>query len=59
MGLEGVVTQPISGTLGAGYAKIRGEDWRAICPSGCDIDAGATVVVQGHEGVTLQVEPKE
>jgi membrane protein implicated in regulation of membrane protease activity len=58
VGMEGVVTQPIRGTLGAGYAKVQGEDWRAICPSGGSLDAGATIVVKGHTGVTLNVEQK-
>lgn len=59
VGREGIVTQPVRGTMGAGYAKIQGEEWRAICPSGGALETGAEVVVLGHEGVTLQVEPKE
>ena len=59
VGREAVVTQAISGALGAGYAKVQGEEWRAICPSGGEASVGSTVIVQGHEGVTLQVEPKE
>ncbi len=58
VGMEGIVTQPIRGTLGAGYAKVQGEDWRAVCPSGGELDAGITIVVQGHVGVTLNVERK-
>jgi len=58
LGKEGVVTQPIRGTLGAGYAKVQGEEWRAVCPSGDTLEVGDTVLVQGHQGVTLNVESK-
>ncbi len=58
VGMQGVVTQPIRGTIGPGYAKVQGEEWRAICPTGGDLEAGTTVIVQGHVGVTLNVERK-
>jgi len=59
VGREGVVTRPISGTLDAGYAKVQGEEWRAVCPSGGELGVGAAIKVLGHEGVTLRVEAKE
>ena len=59
VGKEGIVTQPIRGTVRPGYAKVQGEEWRAICPSGKALETDAEVLVLGHEGVTLQVEPKE
>ena len=59
VGREGVVTQPVRGTAGPGYAKVQGQEWRSICPSGAALETGTEVLVLGHEGVTLQVEPKE
>ena len=59
VGREGVVTQPVRGTMGASYAKVQGQEWRAVCPSGAALEVGDEIVVLSHEGVTLQVEPKE
>ena len=59
VGKEAVITQAVRGTISPGYAKVQGEEWRAICPSGGDLEAGVTVVILGHKGVTLNIEAKE
>ena len=40
----------------SGRVRVRGENWRALCPEG--VDKGDHVVVLGISGLTLEVRPK-
>ena len=60
--LEVEVAGPVTATIGDNLVVelvVRGEG-QAILVDGLRVDAeGTAVVVLGHEGATLQVEPKE
>jgi membrane protein implicated in regulation of membrane protease activity len=53
IGSEGIVTMPLNPT---GYVKVRGELWKASCPS--NLKAGDEVVVTGIQGLKLTVVPR-
>ncbi len=52
-GSEGRVTEPIDPVLGTGRVNVAGEDWAARSRQA--IPAGATVVVEGADGIVLHV----
>jgi membrane protein implicated in regulation of membrane protease activity len=52
VGMTGVAVGDLSPE---GQVKVNGEIWGARCEAGCE--AGATVVVRGVTGLTLEVEP--
>jgi membrane protein implicated in regulation of membrane protease activity len=54
-GLHGQVTEAIDPVLGTGRVTVAGEDWAARSHQA--IPVGATVVVEGADGIVLQVAP--
>ena len=50
---EGIVTQDIDPTVGAGRINVGGEDWAARSPE--VIVAGVKVRVTGADGIVLEV----
>jgi membrane-bound serine protease (ClpP class) len=52
IGLLGEVVTPCRPT---GQVRVRGELWSATCPSGAE--SGATVRVEGVDGLTIHVAP--
>jgi membrane protein implicated in regulation of membrane protease activity len=55
IGREGIVTQDIETTVGAGRVNVRGEDWAARAP--VPVAAGTRVRVVGADGIVLEVRP--
>ena len=53
VGREGIVTQDIDPTVGAGRVNVGGEDWAARSPD--VIVAGVKVRVTGADGIVLEV----
>jgi membrane protein implicated in regulation of membrane protease activity len=53
VGKDGVVTQDIDATAGAGRINVGGEDWAAR--SGEQLPAGTRVRVVGADGIVLEV----
>ena len=55
IGRNGVVTQDIDSSVGAGRVNIEGQDWaaRAAAP----IVAGTRITVVGADGIVLEVRP--
>jgi membrane protein implicated in regulation of membrane protease activity len=55
LGREGIVTQAVDSTVGAGRVNVGGEDWaaRAATP----LAAGTRVRVVGADGIVLEVRP--
>jgi len=55
IGRNGVVTQDIDSSVGAGRVNIEGQDWaaRAMAP----IVAGTRITVVGADGIVLEVKP--
>ena len=55
VGREGVVTQDIETTIGAGRVNVHGQDWAAR--SAQPIPAGTRIRVVGADGIVLEVLP--
>ena len=55
IGREGVVTQDIDSTVGAGRINVEGQDWAARAPS--PVAAGTRIKVVGADGIVLEVKP--
>ena len=55
VGKEGVVTQDIDSTVGAGRVNVHGQDWAAR--SAQPIPAGTRIRVVGADGIVLEVLP--
>jgi membrane protein implicated in regulation of membrane protease activity len=55
VGREGVVTQDIDSTVGAGRVNVEGQDWAARAAS--PIAAGTRVKVSRADGIVLEVKP--
>ena len=55
IGRNGVVTQDIDSSVGAGRVNVEGQDWaaRAVAP----IVAGTRITVVGADGIVLEVKP--
>jgi membrane protein implicated in regulation of membrane protease activity len=55
LGRDGIVTQDVDATIGAGRVNVGGEDWaaRAALP----LPAGTRVRVVGADGIVLEVTP--
>ena len=55
IGRNGVVTQDIDSSVGAGRVNVEGQDWaaRAAAP----IVAGTRITVVGADGIVLEVKP--
>ena len=54
-GKEGVVTQDIDSTVGAGRVNVEGQDWAAR--SAAPLAAGSRIKVVGADGIVLEVKP--
>jgi membrane protein implicated in regulation of membrane protease activity len=54
-GRQGQVTEAIDPVLGGGRVTVDGEDWAARSRQA--VPRGATVVVEGADGIVLQVAP--
>lgn len=54
-GREGVVTQDVDPTRGAGRVNVGGEDWAARCKT--PLPAGTHIRVVGADGIVLEVTP--
>ncbi len=59
IGKQGVVTQTVNNTLGAGQVKVGGEIWSARSADGNVIGEDALVRILSIEGVKLIVEVSE
>lgn len=55
IGREGVVTQDIDSSVGAGRVNVEGQDWAARAPS--PLPAGTRITVVGADGIVLEVRP--
>ena len=55
IGREGVVTQDIDSTLGAGRVNVAGQDWAARAAS--PLAAGTHIKIVGADGIVLEVKP--
>ena len=55
IGREGIVTQDIDSTVGAGRINVEGQDWaaRAVSP----LAAGTRIKVVRADGIVLEVKP--
>ena len=55
VGREGVVTQDIDSTVGAGRINVGGQDWAAR--SAAPLAAGSRIKVVAADGIVLEVKP--
>lgn len=55
LGRDGIVTQDIDSSVGAGRVNIEGQDWAARASS--PIVAGTRIKVVGADGIVLEVKP--
>lgn len=55
MGAEGVVTEAIDTSVGAGRVNVAGQDWAAR--STAPLAAGTKIRVVGADGIVLEVRP--
>lgn len=55
VGRDGIVTQDIDSSIGAGRVNVEGQDWAARAP--LPIATGTRIKVVGADGIVLEVKP--